>query len=359
MHKQRILFVDLGSHYGGVETYLKGLCGILSPYIEGYALLSMPKLAAELRSQGLTVICLPILGSSWLKGVRVLLACFVLPYLLLRYRIRTVQINGFFESAFLGPLRLVGIQTIFTMHNPFETDRYSWFRHPERFFPRLLSKHSLRFANQVICVSEAVGELARSVLPDERVKVIANWVDSPATFRRVFSTTKRPQLLFVGRVEEYKGVQLILEAMEQIPDVSLLVVGDGLYRSQLEVAASGLDVHFAGFQVDPSRFYKDSTIFINPSMGPEGLPLVSLEAMAHGLPCIFSDLPVHQEITAGGEAAALFQRGDSKSLRQQIDRLLENETLRQQYGSAARQLIEQNYSVDGAARQYIQAFGLS
>jgi glycosyltransferase involved in cell wall biosynthesis len=173
------------------------------------------------------------------------------------------------------------------------------------------------------------------------------------------SAPKRPQLLFVGRLEEYKGVQLILEAMRQIPDVSLLVVGDGSYRRQLEGLADRLDVRFAGFQPDPSRFYKDSTIFINPSLGPEGLPLVSLEAMAHGLPCLFSDLPVHREITAGGNAAALFRCGDSETLAQQLRQLLDSVDIRQHYSAAARQLVERKYSVTGASRQYIETFGLA
>ena len=56
MHKERILFIDLGSDYGGVETYLKGLGGILSPYADGYALLSLPKLAAQMRAQGTEMI---------------------------------------------------------------------------------------------------------------------------------------------------------------------------------------------------------------------------------------------------------------------------------------------------------------
>ena len=200
MDKERILFIDLGSHYGGVETYLRGLGAILSPYTQGYAVLSLPELALQLRAQGMTVVCLPILGSKWLKALRLLLACFVVPYMLLRFRIRTVQVNGFFESLLLGPLRLFGCKTIFTMHIPFETELYSWFRNPERWVPRFLSKHSLRFATQVVCVSETLGEIARTVLPQEKVRVIANWVESPSTIRRTFSTSKRPQLLFVGRL---------------------------------------------------------------------------------------------------------------------------------------------------------------
>ena len=118
MKQERILFIDLGSDYGGVETYLKGLGAMLSPYAQGYAVLSLPELATQLRAQGMKVICLPILGSKWLKGLRLLLACFVVPYMLVRFRIRTVQVNGFFESLLLGPLRLFGYNTIFTMHIP-------------------------------------------------------------------------------------------------------------------------------------------------------------------------------------------------------------------------------------------------
>jgi glycosyltransferase involved in cell wall biosynthesis len=359
MNKERILFVDLGSDYGGVETYLRRLGAMLGPYSEGYALLSLPQLAAQLRALGMTVICLPLLGPRWLKGVRLLLSVLIVPYLLLRYRIRIVQINGFFESLLLGPLRLTGCKTIFTMHIPFETDLYSWFRNPGRFFPRLLSKHSLRFASEVVCVSETIGEIARTILPQEKVRVIPNWVETELTITSGRHEAKRPQLLFVGRLERYKGVELILHAMRQIPDLSLLVVGDGSYRPQLELCANGLDVQFAGFQSDPLRFYRESMVFINPSLGPEGLPLVSLEAMAHGLPCLFSDLAVHREISLNGRAAGLFQCGSSEDLAQQLKGLLASSALRQQYSTAARQLIEHNYSVKAATHKYVEAFGLS
>ena len=359
MDKERVLFIDLGAFYGGIERYINDLAGILKPYAEVYVVSSVPKLAAQLRAQGMTVAYLSPMGPAWFKGVRLLLSCFLVPYMLLRFRIRTVQLNGSFEPLLLGPLRLFGYKTIYTMHGPFETERYSWFRNPERFFPRALSEFSLHFASQVVCVSETVGSIARGALPGDKVTVIANWVRPPSSYRQVFSIDKKIQLLFVGRLEEYKGVQFILEAMQQMSGVSLLVVGDGSYRTQLEDAARRLDVSFVGFQSDPSRFYEDATIFINPSLGPEGLPLSSLEAMAHGLPCIFSDLPVHHEITGGGRAAVLFPKGNSESLAQQLQHLLNSEEKRKSYGLFARRFVEQNYSFTNAARRYLQTFGFS
>ena len=211
----------------------------------------------------------------------------------------------------------------------------------------------------MVCVSETVGSIARSVIPDEKVTVIANWVQVPSCFNHTFSIDQKPKLLFVGRLEEYKGVQFILDAMRQIPGLSLVVVGDGTYRSQLEEAARSLDVHFVGFDSDPSHFYKDSNVFIHPSLGPEGSSLVSLEAMAYGLPCILSDLPVNREITADGRGAALFTRGDGQSLAQKLRLLLHDEDRRQSYGVAGRQLIEQKYSLRVAAQEYLTTFGLS
>ena len=118
MNKEGVLFIDLGSHYGGVETYVEGLAGILGPHIRGYAVCSLPKLAEKLRAQAMTVVCVPILGSKWFKALRFLVALLVVPYMLVRFGIRTVQLNGYFESLLLGPLRLFGCKTIYTMHGP-------------------------------------------------------------------------------------------------------------------------------------------------------------------------------------------------------------------------------------------------
>ena len=126
----------------------------------------------------------------------------------------------------------------------------------------------------------------------------------------------------MGRLEHYKGLHLLLEAMRGVTGVRLTVVGIGSYREQLEKLASGLDVYFEGFCADTYRFYQTSDIFINPSLGPEGLPIVSLESMAHGLPCIFSALPVHKEISNDGAASLLFEIGDAVDLRIKLSQLI-------------------------------------
>jgi glycosyltransferase involved in cell wall biosynthesis len=115
-------------------------------------------------------------------------------------------------------------------------------------------------------------------------------------------------------------------------------------------------VQFLGFRAHPQQFYDHADIFVNPSLGPEGLPLVSLEAMAYGMPCLFSALPVHQEISGEGEAAELFTTGDALNLREQLHELIQSEERRQAAGIAAREAVKRKYSVSVAAERYRKLF---
>jgi glycosyltransferase involved in cell wall biosynthesis len=195
------------------------------------------------------------------------------------------------------------------------------------------------------------------IVPPQKVAVIPYWIPTlPDTVWHARPDEYPLRLLFVGRLEKYKGAQLILSAMRQLRSLplSLTVVGDGSYRPVLEREAEGLNVIFAGLQRDPSIFYKEADLFIHPTFGPEGSSLVSLEAMAHGLPCILSDLPVNKEITDDGQHALLFRCGDSADLCSKIKTVISSPQLSERYGQTARKMIEAKYSVQVARRRYME-----
>src|SRR5579862_2040756 len=114
MRKQQILFVDLGGFYGGIEIYLTRLADILKPHASLYAVSSVPKLTYELRQRGVTVFSIPTFGNAWCKGFRFLIACFVVPYILLRFKIGIVQLNGLLEPLLIGLVRLFGCEALYT-----------------------------------------------------------------------------------------------------------------------------------------------------------------------------------------------------------------------------------------------------
>ena len=83
-----------------------------------------------------------------------------------------------------------------------------------------------------------------------------------------------------------------------------------------------------------------------------------MEAMAHGVPCLISDLDVHREITGAGTAAMLFRSGDVADLRCKLSILLEENTLRSAYSQAGYRRVEQAYNPKIALESYLWAFGL-
>jgi glycosyltransferase involved in cell wall biosynthesis len=172
------------------------------------------------------------------------------------------------------------------------------------------------------------------------------------------------RLLYVGRLIQYKGASLILEAMRQLKDagygdkVSLTIVGEGSYRQELERQAEGLAVQFSGFMENTSAAYQSADVFVNPTYGPEGSSLVTLEAMAHGLPCILSDIGVNREVTEDGKYAILFRRGDASDLRAKIEMCVACPDLMQQYEQLGLLVANTRYGPKAAHARYVEELGI-
>ena len=355
--KKTILILDLGGVMGGVEYYIETLSDMLQDRAKLVALCVLPELAQQLRSIGVKVFLIPAFPRF--RPLRFLLAFGLLPIIILREKVQIVLVNGFLESVFLIPARLLGREAVYARHGPFEDDLYQWYRNPARYFPRLMSRLCVRLATHVICVSNDVSKSVLKVVPAERTSVIPYWMPSMPPQKPATEEIRRPtHVLFVGRLERYKGLYLLLDALRGTPNVRLTVVGDGSYRPELEKLAEGIDVRFEGFQRHPAAYYADADIFVMPSLGPEGFGIVTMEAMAHGLPCVISDLAVHREITGEGTAAVLFRNGNVEDLRSKLHELIGNASLRSAYSTAGYQRVEKVYNCHSALKSYVWAFGL-
>ncbi len=353
--KRRVLLIDLGAKFGGVETYLVSLAGLLACDIDLYVLCVLPELSTRLGTYGVKVIRLPAFRGIF-KPLRFLAALIAVPLLLLRYQIHTVQLNGFLESILILPARLLGRSAVYTRHGPFEIELYSWLRQPHKLLARRIARWSVRFTTHVVCVSQAVAESVRPVLPVSRYSVIANWISDQKPFRPpAAELSSHARVLCASRLEHYKGIHLLIEAARRLPQLDVTIAGDGRDRVALEAAALAVpNVRFAGFQLNLPEFYQSADIFVMPSMGPEGLPMTSLEAMAHGLPCVFSDLPVHHEITDHGKGAYLFRSGEVESLCTGLRELLASPARRQGYAAEAHRIVASRYSEGNVRHAYLR-----
>ena len=94
-------------------------------------------------------------------------------------------------------------------------------------------------------------------------------------------------LIYVGRLSAEKQIERIKPVLENIPDASLALVGDGPYRNQLEKIFENTKTNFVGYLAgeELASAYASGDIFLFPS-STETLGLVLLEAMAAGCPVI-------------------------------------------------------------------------
>ncbi len=342
----RILLVDPGTVAGGAEVYAERLASLLRDDNEFFGLCCNGRLNERLRAHGARSHLLPLPGPRPITRIGkygLLLAATSI--LLLRHKIDVLLLNGY-QASYLAPVgRLFGCRTVITPHHlPPERRTRRWYR------------ATARWADVAISVSNAAGEEHRKELPDIPVQTIRNWIpELPPRIERGWSGARR--LLFVGRLVDSKGLPLLLEAVrEGGGGVELTVCGEGPLSGKYRDQAKGLPVHFSGFAPDLAALYGQADAMVIPSLGPEGSCLVALEAMAHGLPCVMSDLPAYREIAEDGRAALLFRAGDGADLARALRELREHPEAAETRAAHARETVERLYSEDAAREAYQRVF---
>ena len=156
------------------------------------------------------------------------------------------------------------------------------------------------------------------------------------------------RLLCVGRLSYFKGIDVLLRALVDLPDASLAIIGDGECRVPLERLARELGVAprvtFAGrIDMDAAgahalaAAYAAADVFCLPSTDrAESFGLVLLEAMRAGLPVVASAIPGSGvgHVVRDGETGLLVPPGDAHALAMALRRMQEDTALRARLAAA-------------------------
>jgi len=228
-----------------------------------------------------------------------------------------------------------------------------------------VSRPVWRAADALIANSEGLADVARHVDTTVSVETIPNGVDTDR-FSPAENQNRSPvTILFVGRLEPYKGLSTLLRAASVIKErasrpFEVRIVGDGSLRSTLESEAQQLglnrDVSFEGWidAHDIPQVYKEAEIFVLPSV-VEGMPNGVLEAMASGLPTIASRVPGTEDLIEDGKNGLLCTPEDVGALTEALEMMVGNDVLRRQAGIAARRSAHSR-SWDSVAEAYLQVY---
>ena len=228
----------------------------------------------------------------------------------------------------------------------------------------------MRAADAVVCISQfARGQLMRISAPEDwpKFQVCRLGVD-PAQF--AFSppsrSTPKVSLLCVGRLTPAKGQVLLIHACAQLRDVgidfSLTLVGEGPDRSRIETAIkkhqlqTRITLTGALTQDGVRHALAQADVFVLPSLA-EGIPVVLMEAMSSGVPCISSPVNGIPELIEHQRTGLLATAGNADSLAEQLLVLARDPARCRLMAQAARQKVEQHFNLALNVRQLSHIFG--
>lgn len=223
-------------------------------------------------------------------------------------------------------------------------------------------------------------QLIRAVLPLERLVVLTeadreDWlaggcrnvccIPNPCSLEGI-EIHKQPNpsdkkcLLAIGRLHVEKGFDMLLQAWQTLeakhPTWTLRIIGEGEQRASLEaqIAAMGLKhVRLPGRSSDIAKEYLAADCYVLSSRY-EGLPLVLMEAMWCGVPCVAFDCPRGARALIGEDRGWLVANGDTEALSKQIEYTLSHPEEAQSRAEKAKQYVMANYSESQIMPQWVQ-----
>jgi len=236
-------------------------------------------------------------------------------------------------------------------------------------------KRSILTADAVTAVSKAIGEETKKALrlPRADFEVVPNSVnDSAFTPAGNREEAGNPVVLFIGRLEWRKGPDLLIRAMQAVlkghPDLLVQLAGmdtrTGPGNTSMKSHLDSLlpdharsHVNFCGHLAPPQleEVLRRATVCVFPSRY-EGLPMVCLEAMAHGKAIVTTDLPGFCELISDGENGMIVREEDPDSLASALEKLLSDDKLRRRLGSAARETARSQFHGAVVAKSMLQVY---
>lgn len=221
--------------------------------------------------------------------------------------------------------------------------------------------HQLRLAGAwlVVLSTRMCERLECYSLTGAALRILPNGVD-------ITNFTSQPEqeaepftVVCVAQFRYQKGIDVLLRAwgllVEQLPQAHLLLVGDGPLFVQMQHLAVALgisgSVEFAGQCANVAQYYQRGSVAVLPSRW-EGMPNALLEAMACGRACVATRVSGSEDLLEREKYGLLVEPEDVDALAEALWLLLSEPDLARRYGQAARQHIEQHYTLQMIMEQH-------
>jgi glycosyltransferase involved in cell wall biosynthesis len=245
---------------------------------------------------------------------------------------------------------------VYTRHGAHAYDSVAW---------KLLHRWTHLYVDQITFVSQQAADVHVRAYGAKTIPhtVLEFGVDVPPRRNRPFAADRPVRFGCVGRLVEVKGQSILIEALARLRSTvpcELHLFGDGPDREKLEALGKQVapgKVHFHGTVLDRGEIYRDLDLLVVASR-MEGLSLAIMEAMAHEIAVLATDVGGNSRLIAEGRTGLLLPYGDASALAQALDRLLDDPALRARLAASGRALIESSFSLEKSAARLLPVYAL-
>jgi 1,2-diacylglycerol 3-alpha-glucosyltransferase len=208
----------------------------------------------------------------------------------------------------------------------------------------------------VICPTPKAAELIKRYGNGVNLEVISNGIDlnefnktnDGAYLKKRFGFPNKPIILFVGRLDKEKNIDVLIRAgslLKEKADFHMVIVGQGKEINSLKKLAGKLGLSpqttFTGYlpKEDLPFIYTTADVFVIPSIA-ELQSLVTMEAMASGLPIIAADAVALPHLVHNNQNGFLFKPGDEYDFSEKLLILLQDKKLREAMSKESLEIIQ-------------------
>jgi glycosyltransferase involved in cell wall biosynthesis len=250
-----------------------------------------------------------------------------------------------------------------TCHTWYDDNRLVWLY-------GVVDRMVLRRYQAVVAVSGEVKQrlLDAGVAP-AKIHFIRNGIDlrpftnATPSLRNLAVSPKALLIGWVGRLTRDKGPDLFLRAIAQLrpqfPDARYVLVGEGPFRPEckrlIASLALGDIVHLPGQRSDMPAVYASFDLMVSSSR-QEGLPMAILEGMATALPWVATSVGAVPMVIHDGQNGILIPPDNVEILANSMAHMMQNPEERARMGTAARRLIELEFSAQRMTEDYLRTY---
>lgn len=236
-------------------------------------------------------------------------------------------------------------------------------RHGQRAGHGWKSRVPFRWAShlvdRIVAVSDDAAQLCVRADGVSARKVTRIWNGIDLSHFAYHEPTSAPIAISVARLSAEKDFPTLLRAMEKairdVPELKLILVGDGPERARLEELARELSIthciEFLGERTDVPSLLTQAGFFVSSSL-TEGISLTLLEAMAVGLPVVATAVGGNSEIVVEGETGHLVPAANPDALAQAIVNMCHHAEGRLAQGCAGRKRVAEHFDVRRMVADY-------